>query len=363
MRGWTNNSGGNQTGLQANTSAAEASYGWGDTLSPTGCNLYGGSTDTFIYIAIRRGPMRTPTTGTSVFSPQATTLNTGSNTVVSSGTAGPMDMVINQQRSASGGGGITQSRLTGGNYLITSSTAAETSSSYTNWDRMTDTKPLPWTDGQSVAVWQFKRAPSFFDEVCYTGTGSARTVSHNLGVAPQLWIIKCRSTDGLYNWNTGSAAFATPSQQFLALNKTDAISGNTSIWNNTAPTSTVFSLGTPSAVNESGQTYVAYLFASCPGVSKVFSFTGNGSSQTINCGFSGGARFILIKRTDSTGNWVVFDSARGIVSGNDPSLLLNSTAAETNYDDIDPDSSGFVVNQSTNNLNVNGASYIGLAIS
>jgi len=97
---------------------------------------------------------------------------------------------------------------------------------------------------------------------------------------------------------------------------------------------------------------------------KVFSYTGNGSSQTINCGFTGGARFVLIKRTDSTGNWTVFDSARGIVAGNDPALYLNSTAAEvTTIDAVDTDSSGFIVNQDTTlNLNVNNATYIGLAI-
>jgi len=99
-------------------------------------------------------------------------------------------------------------------------------------------------------------------------------------------------------------------------------------------------------------------------VSKCFSFTGNGTSQTINCGFTAGAKFVLIKRTDSTGNWLVADTARGIVSGNDPLLYLNSTAAEvTTLDWIDPDNSGFIVNQeSTANANVNNATYIGLAI-
>ena len=117
-------------------------------------------------------------------------------------------------------------------------------------------------------------------------------------------------------------------------------------------------------VNTSGRTYVAYLFATCAGVSKVFSYTGNGSSQTINCGFTGGARFVLIKRTDNTGDWYVWDSARGIVSGNDPHLSLNTTAAEVTTDDtIDTDSTGFVVNQvSATNVNVSSATYIGLAI-
>jgi cytochrome c peroxidase len=73
------------------------------------------------------------------------------------------------------------------------------------------------------------------------------------------------------------------------------------------------------STNESGKNYIAYLFATLPGVSKVGSYTGNGSSQTIDCGFTSGARFVLIKRTDNSNwSWYVYDTARGIVAGNDP---------------------------------------------
>jgi hypothetical protein len=92
--------------------------------------------------------------------------------------------------------------------------------------------------------------------------------------------------------------------------------------NNTAPTSSVFTT-TSGYINTASQTYIAYLFASVAGVSKVGSYTGNGSTQTIDCGFSSGARFVLIKRTDSSQHWILFDSTRGIVSGNDPSLKLS----------------------------------------
>jgi hypothetical protein len=144
----------------------------------------------------------------------------------------------------------------------------------------------------------------------------------------------------------------------------DTSAGRGAYWNSTNPTASVFSVGQDGDVNNSGDTYVNYLFATCAGVSKVFSYTGNGSSQTINCGFTGGARFVLIKRTDSTGDWYVWDTARGIVAGNDPHLSLNTTAAEvTSNDTIDTDSTGFVVNQvSATNVNVSSATYIGLAI-
>jgi hypothetical protein len=109
---------------------------------------------------------------------------------------------------------------------------------------------------------------------------------------------------------------------------------------------------------------VGYLFASCPGVSKVGSYTGTGTTQTINCGFTGGARFVLIKRTNSTGDWYVWDSARGIIPANDPYLLLNSTAAEvTGTDYIDTTSVGFeITSTAPAAINANGGTFIFLAI-
>jgi len=99
-------------------------------------------------------------------------------------------------------------------------------------------------------------------------------------------------------------------------------------------------------------------------VSKVGSYTGTAATQQINCGFTGGARFVLIKRTDSTGDWYVWDSARGIVAGNDPYLLLNSTAAEvTNTDYVDTYSAGFEISSTAPaGINANGGSFIFLAI-
>ena len=111
-------------------------------------------------------------------------------------------------------------------------------------------------------------------------------------------------------------------------------------------------------------TYIAYLFATVPGISKVGSYTGTSATVNVDCGFSAGARFILIKRSDSTGDWYVYDTARGIISGNDPYILLNTTAAQvTNTDYIDPLASGFTVTSSAPvGLNADGGTYIFLAI-
>jgi hypothetical protein len=216
--------------------------------------------------------------------------------------------------------------------------------------------------GSTYINWYFKRAPSFFDEVCYTGTGSATTVTHNLGVEPEMMIVKCRSA-GATNWPVFHTALGAPDSVYL--NLTSAKSTYAPVWNSTVPTASVFTVGTDAGTNTSSATYVAYLFATCAGVSKVGSYTGNGSSQTIACGFAAGSRFVMIKRTDSTGDWYVWDSARGIVAGNDPHLSLNTTAAEVTTDDsVDTDNSGFIVNQlAATNVNVTSATYIFLAIS
>jgi len=355
--------------LNANTSGAESGGGLVN-INATGfyANATLSASATYIYIAIRRGPMKTPTTGTSVFSPNLSATTTGTTVT----TNFPLDLQIAGYRP-----GLTPNfgfsdRLRGvsststevANYLTSTNTAAESTA--------LNFRTLAWSntgynqDGYlsgsgSGIYWNFRRAPGFFDVVCYTGTGSNLTLNHNLGVTPELIITKRR------NGATYGAVYASSLgvDKFLELfssstggrSAAQTFSGS---W--LTPTSTTFGVGVTDQ-NVSAATYVAYLFSTVIGVSKVGSYTGNGSSQTINCGFTGGARFVLIKRTNAAGDWVVFDSARGIVSGNDPFLELNTTAAEqTGEDAVDTDSTGFVVNETTENLNVNGASYIFLAI-
>jgi hypothetical protein len=129
--------------------------------------------------------------------------------------------------------------------------------------------------------------------------------------------------------------------------------------------STSFTLSTIYIGNEAGAPIITYLFASAPNVSKVGTYTGTGSDVNVDCGFSSGARFVYVQRADATGTGkYIWDSVRGIVAGNDPYLLLNSTAAEvTNTDYIDPLASGFTVTSSRQRLlNASGGTYIFLAI-
>jgi hypothetical protein len=181
-----------------------------------------------------------------------------------------------------------------------------------------------------------------------------------LAAVPELIIVKRRSASNswyIYNSTIGAA-------NALFLNAVNASTADNAAWNSTSPTNTVFTVNTESAVNFSGQTYVAYLFATCAGVSKVGSYTGTATTLQVDCGFTAGSRFVLIKRTDSTGDWYVWDSARGIVSGNDSYILLNTTAAEvTNTDYIDTYSAGFEISSTAPAaINASGGTFIFLAI-
>jgi hypothetical protein len=308
--------------------------------------------------------MKTPEAGTEVFEPFVDRTSIANKT---NGTMGPVDLGFQTQVStpfSSGTHFSTFDRLRGsGKLLATSSTAAEGSGSV-YLDTNQGVRNETWFSNGGVG-YNFKRAPGFFDVVCYSGTGSAQNISHNLGVAPELMIVKRRDATSATGWIVYASPLANAATSYLVLNLTDAVgTSNTVLWDSTAPTSSVFRVGTSSNVNTNGSTNVAYLFASVSGVSKVGSYTGTASTLSVNCGFTSGARFVLVKRTDTTGDWYVWDSARGIVSGNDPYLLFNSTATEvTNTDYIDSISSGFELTaDGSSTVNITGGTYIYLAI-
>ncbi len=363
MRGFVNNDGTqNSTLLQANSSAVESANALGVWPTATGFQASIAPSTTFIYIAIRRGPMKVPTDATTIFSPNATASQP---VTIATPTAPDMALTRILGSANSNWNSAVASRLTGDGYnLITSSTGAEITNNQGSFYFTSGQSFIGNISAASMAYYVFKRAPGFFDEVCYTGTGAATTVTHNLAAVPELMIVKSRSngTAG-YEWAVYSSGL-TSAAYYLLLNTTAAQNSGTAQWNSTVPTSSVFSVGTSSRTNGSGITYVAYLFASCPGVSKVGTYTGNGTTQTINCGFAGGARFVLIKRTDSTGDWYVYDTARGMTTLTDPYLLLNTTAAESaTLGSVTTVTTGFAVNASIlAAINTNGASYIYLSI-
>lgn len=373
--------------LSANTINAEVFSTTGqDIFESTGFRAEGTfASTTFIYLAIRI-PDKPPTSGTEVFQPVVYSGTNTDNRLVNTGIKTDMAWFRMRTGSSTGYEGfVVGDRLRSQSYLKTGAVIAEELAldgldqqlvSATEYGTAFSSMTGVWvgnttgidvtscninanTTANNHIALAFKRAPGFFDIVTYTGTGVARTVPHQLGVPPDLMLVKQRNApDAWY-------VYAGDPTDYLVLNSTAATADLDTVWDDTAPTASVFTVGTNLDINQSANTYAAYLFASLPGISKVGSYTGNDSSQTINCGFSTGARFFLVKATSTTGNWWVFDSARGIVSSFDPALALNSTAAEvTSADAVDNDPSGVIVNQeATCSINASGVSYIFLAIS
>jgi len=364
MRGWSFTT---TAELSANTSNAEDGNAFVANPTATGFSFGTGTlvaSGTYIYIAIRRGPMATPTLGTNVFDVDT---RAGSASIAKTNSDILTDLAVIKRYTSAAEYWAWTPRLVGNQTLQSNGSDPEiTGAMATNpWDTMTGAfcaASNGATNTSTLVDYSFRRAPGFHDVVCYVGTEVVRTITHNLGVAPELLIVKRR--DGYPQWRVYNAVSGTGF--FMNLNGEEPVSSSGAIeyWNNTTPTASVFSLGTQSSVNGGGYTYVAYLFATCAGVSKVGGYTGTGALQTINCGFTSGARFVLIKRTDDTADWYVWDSARGITSGNDPYLILNTTAAQvtgTNY--VDTDTTGFKVTAAAPAaLNASGGSYIFLAI-
>jgi len=352
--------------LYPNTSGAEAvgsvfnayptATGFGLVAGNGAQNSFGA---VYIYIAIRRGLMAVPTDATKVYT---SVLN--SNFTDGVVIPGQPTVDVGWSKGTSANSMRIYDRLRGSNVgtnytLYPESTGAEGNEAYWALDQQNGVRVTATIGTIPYVNYFFSRAAGFFDEVCYTGNGGAREINHNLTAVPELMIVKKRSSTG--PWNVYVAALGPTSALYL---NTTGSTDTTGRWNSANPTSALFSVSSNADVNESGQTYVNYLFATVAGVSKVGSYTGTGALQTINCGFAAGVRFILIKRTDSTGDWYLYNSASGITSGNDPYFLLNSNAAEvtgTNY--VDTTAVGFQVTAAAPaGLNASGGTFIFLAI-
>jgi hypothetical protein len=181
------------------------------------------------------------------------------------------------------------------------------------------------TNGISYVYWGWKESVTAgFDIVTYTGTGVNRTIAHGLGVAPKMIIAK--HTNAVDNWIVYHASLGG-SPDYLWLNLTSAKGTSSAVWN-TAPTSSVFGVGTDNLTNLSGGTYVAYLFAEVAGFSKFGSYTGNGSADGpfVYLGFR--PRFVMIKNASGAYTWITFDSARGTYNVNGQQLYPNTSDAE-----------------------------------
>ena len=198
-----------------------------------------------------------------------------------------------------------------------------------------------------------------FSIVTYTGTGANATVGHGLGVAPSMIIIKNRTGSGV---SSGWGVYHTSigNTKYLALEQTAAAGTSSALWNNTSPTSTVFSLGNEQWVNTNGGSHVAYCFAPVAGYSAFGSYTGNGSTDGpfIYTGFR--PAWIMIKISSSTSGWYIFDVKRNTYNALTSILAANTSGAEATdpgyaYDFV---SNGFKLRNSGGSFNLNGDTYI-----
>jgi hypothetical protein len=327
---------------------------------------------TYFYMAIRR-PMAIPESGSDVWVTRYKgELNSQELPAYKTDYSNPVgapiraDLALFKDLDSTGASGdtllIDRNRATW--YLITNGSQQSIQSITTSALDFTNGFGLSPTSDNRLRAWIWEAAPKFFNLSNYTGTGSAQSIQHELDAVPEMVWVK-DFVNGGKDWMVYHSAVGTDNH--LKLNESDAQqpSGSNQWWNNTAPTNTTFTVGTSGNVNSgnSGSCYTAYLFATLAGVSKVGSYSGTGVAQNIDCGFSTGARFVLIKRYDAVGNWILLDSARGIGAGNDLYTLIDTNIiAEQSADLLSAHNAGFGV--TTNNLvNDNGGSYIFYAIS
>ena len=216
------------------------------------------------------------------------------------------------------------------------------------------------TNTEKYVAWCFKdSATAGFDLISYSGNSTNRTVSHSLSAVPHFYFILARGDDNRSNvyhkYNTSA-----PETDYLMMAYSSATTDSANAWNDTAPTSSVFSLGTENAVNDTGNNYIACLFTSIQGYSKFGSYTGNGNADGsfVFLGFR--PKYLLIKNTGASENWVIKDNARSTYNQNILHLAADVEDSEfsTTAVAVDILSNGFKCRGTNAVINSSGANYI-----
>ena len=215
------------------------------------------------------------------------------------------------------------------------------------------------TDGSINTTYTSVNTTAGFSISKYTGTGSNATVGHGLGVVPKCFILKKTSDTSawsMYHESIGNT-------KFLTLNSTAAETTGSTVWNNTSPTSSVFSVGTGDNGNASGATYIAYCFAEKKGFSKFGSYAGNGNADGtfIYTGFK--PAWVMVKRTDSADSWFMYDNKRSTFNVVDDYLIASSSGAEntTSVVNLDLLSNGFKLRNTDGGHNNSSGTYLFMA--
>ena len=265
----------------------------------------------------------------------------------------PLESNTSVAEQDAGGQGLTSFRSDG--FAIGNrSTINSNSATQVSWNWLAGGTGSSNTDG-SISSTVSANTTSGFSIVSYTGTGSNATVGHGLGATPKFVTIKNRTTSG-WSWKTHHVAI-TPSQR-LHLNTNDGATTETTAFNSTAPTSSVFSVGTSVGTNGSSDNMIAYCFSEKKGFSKFGSYTGNGNADGtfVYTGFK--PAFVIIKKTDGADNWTINDNKRVGYNVDNNELFANLSNAEDTNDVLDLLSNGFKLRHTAGRHNTSGGTYI-----
>lgn len=330
----TSASEGDSVGFQINTTVA--------SFEPNDSNAqYNASGGTYIYMAIAKNPVRSPKTfDTELYTGNGTTQNIAMTNITDG-----VDFSWVKCRNSTPYHILQDSIRGTASQLFSNDTLAEetrtdritafnnssidvgsytdvniNTNTYVSWNFSLPTDTASNTAGTITSV---TKNNDFMSIVSYTGTGVNATVGHSLGKVPELIIVKDRNAVSgwaVYNKTTGNTTY-------LTLNATSTPVTLSSMWQNTTPTSTVFSIGTDGWVNTNTNAMIAYAFASVNGVCKVGKYTGTGAAGNfVDCGFQ--PAFVMIKRTDSTSNWLLFDLDRSDGTNSTGNIYPNLSNAE-----------------------------------
>jgi len=232
------------------------------------------------------------------------------------------------------------------------------SATYVSWNWKANGSGSANTDG-TISSTVSANTTAGFSIAQWTGTGSNATIGHGLGATPKCFIMK--KTSGTSAWSVYHETVGNT--KFMTLNATSDPTVSSTVFNNTSPTSSVFSVGVADNGNASGATYIGYFFAEKKGFSKFGSYTGNGSTDGtfVYLGFR--PAWILVKRTDTSGwNWNIWDSKRLGYNGGSPTLFADlSNSEDTEYNRMDQLSNGFKCRINNGQLNASGGTYIYMA--
>ena len=246
---------------------------------------------------------------------------------------------------------------TDGFSLGTSTSYNNNADTYVAWNWLAANSTTSNTNG-SITSTVSANTTAGFSIVSYTGTGANATVGHGLGSAPKMVIIKNRTS--AENWRVGHSSLTSWAFR-LILDATSAQTSEPNAFNSTAPTSTVFSVGTDDSTNKSTNSLIAYCFAEVKGYSKFGSYTGNGATDGtfIYTGFK--PAFIITKRTDTTSQWQLLDNKRLGYNPSNSELYADSSEVENTVTKLDILSNGFKLRTTSTTQNASGGTYIYMA--